>query len=61
MPGTAGNVIGQLESAEQPYVTTLMRTNVTDEIDGETDFWYYVKDNASELEGWIFGAYILFP
>ena len=61
MPGTAGNVIGQLESANQPYVTALMRTNVTDEIDGETAFWYYVKDEESDLEGWIFGAYILFP
>jgi len=60
-PGTAGNVIGQLESEGQPWVTALMRTNVTDEIDGETDFWYYVKDDASGLEGWIFGAYILFP
>lgn len=60
-PGTAGKVIGQLESANQPYVTALMRTNVTDEIDGETDFWYYVKDESSGLEGWIFGAYILFP
>ena len=60
-PGTAGNVIGQLESADQPYVIALMRTNVTDTIDGDTAFWYYVKDNSSGLEGWIFGAYILFP
>jgi len=60
-PGTAGNVIGQLESAKQPYVTALMRTKVTDEIEGETDSWYYIKDDTSGLEGWIFGAYILFP
>ena len=60
-PGTAGNVIGQIESANQPAVTAMMRTNITDEIDGETDFWYYIQENTSGLEGWIFGAYILFP
>ena len=36
-------------------------TNITDEIDGETDFWYYIQESTSGLEGWIFGAYILFP
>ena len=60
-PGTAGNVIGQIESANQPAVTAMMRTNITDEIDGETDFWYYIQESTSGLEGWIFGAYILFP
>lgn len=60
-PGTAGNVIGQIESANQPAVTAMMRTNITDEIDGETDFWYYIQESTSGIEGWIFGAYVLFP
>ena len=59
-PGTAGKVIGQLESADQPYVTAFKRTNVKDEIGGESDYWYYVKDDSTGLEGWIFGAFIQF-
>ncbi len=59
-PGTAGSVIGQLESVDQPYVTAFKRTNVKDEIGGESDYWYYVKDDSTGLEGWIFGAFIQF-
>lgn len=60
-PGRSGSVIGQIETAEQPWVTALMRTGTTEEIDGKTDYWYYIKDDASDLEGWVFGAYVLFP
>ncbi len=66
LPGTAGEVIGQFESVNNPAVFVSMKTDGTEEIDGITDSWYYVSELDSEssepkfegIEGWVFGAFL---
>ena len=58
MPGTAGEVVGQIESADSPDVYVSLRTDSTDTIDGITDYWYYVTEPETGLEGWVFGGFV---
>lgn len=66
LPGTAGEVVGQFNSEDNPTVLVTMKTEDTEEIDGITESWYYVTeydiDNlttvADGIEGWVFGGFI---
>ena len=66
LPGTAGEVIGQFESANNPLVLVSMKTEDTQEIEGVKASWYYVTEidedtmeSVSEgIEGWLFGGYL---
>ena len=66
LPGTAGEVIGQFDSADNPYVFVTLKTEDTQEIDGVKDNWYYVTEldsdtletKADGIEGWVFGAFL---
>ncbi|MBP5519502.1 MAG: SH3 domain-containing protein [Treponema sp.] len=66
LPGTAGEVIGKFESAEEPTVFVSMKTEDTEEIGGVTASWYYVSQVDTDtlevvnegIEGWVFGAFI---
>ena len=66
LPGTAGEVIGQFESAYEPIVFVSMKTEDTEEIGGVTESWYYVSEVNPDtlevvyggIEGWVFGGYL---
>ena len=66
MPGTAGDIVGQFESASKPSVFVSMKTEETQEIDGIIESWYYVTEldpvtletSPNGIEGWIFGGYL---
>lgn len=60
MPGTVGEVVGQIESADNPSVTVSLKLNQKDAIDNVVDFWYYVTQEETGLEGWIFGGFLEF-
>ena len=66
LPGTAGEVIGQFESANNPLVLVSMKTEDTQEIEGVKASWYYVTEIDEDtmesvsggIEGWLFGGYL---
>ncbi len=60
MPGTAGEVIGQIESADTPQIFVSLKTDTKDTINNVSDFWYYVTEESTGLEGWVFGGFIGF-
>ncbi len=60
MPGTAGEVIGQIESADTPQIFVSLKTDTKDTINNISDFWYYVTEESTGLEGWVFGGFIGF-
>ncbi len=66
LPGTAGEIIAQFDSASRPAIMVSMKTEETEEIDGISESWYYVTELDSEtfeqksegIEGWVFGGFI---
>lgn len=60
MPGTVGEVVGQIESADNPVVRVSLKLNEKDLIDNVVDFWYYITQEETGLEGWIFGGFLKF-
>lgn len=64
LPGTAGDVVGQFTSEDNPAVLVSMKTEDTETIDGVTDNWYYVSEYdeinnvTNGIEGWIFGGFL---
>jgi hypothetical protein len=60
MPGTVGEVVGQIESADNPVVRVSLKLNEKDSIDNVVDFWYYITQEETGLEGWIFGGFLEF-
>jgi hypothetical protein len=55
MPAITGEVIYTLQDKEP--VNILKRDESINEIDGLTDYWYYIqKDN---IKGWVFGGYLV--
>ncbi|MBO4532465.1 MAG: SH3 domain-containing protein [Treponema sp.] len=60
MPGTAGEVVGQIESADTPAIYVSLRTESTETINKFTDHWYYITEPETGLEGWVFGGFIGF-
>lgn len=60
MPGTVGEVVGQIESADNPVVRVSLKLNEKDLIDNVVDFWYYITQEETGLEGWIFGGFLEF-
>ena len=60
MPGTVGKVVGQIESADNPVVKVSLKLNEKDMINNVVDFWYYISQEETGLEGWIFGGFLKF-
>jgi hypothetical protein len=51
--GTNGRVVGQIHDGDS--VTVNERTSDTDQVNGQTAYWYKI---TSPVEGWVFGAFL---
>lgn len=59
IPGTKGTVIGQFELSE-PLLYVTQRTNAQDTIGSNTNYWYYVQSQVSDIAGWVFGEFLTY-
>lgn len=56
VPGSKGNVIGSF--TQETYVFVIERTNVTEKIGSEENYWYHVQSDDGSITGWVFGPYV---